>query len=337
MQKATVPRTWNISNAHSQASLDSRISNDVRQQAFQHLEAVKSQPNAPLYGFELAGNSSLDVTLRYYGLQLLEFAIRYRWNDYGQEETAQLLAWVTSLTDAMRPENPLFLRNKLAQLWVEVAKRSWGEEWTDMDQQLAVLWDKPSEEKGVANKILVLRILEQLSEDVINGEDAVAGLRLDVLGNALNEIILPYALYTQLAGPRKSRQTLDLGTDGWLRRICSFFAQALQHASGGAASEVVKGLETAALRALDVLRSAMSWISLTAADEVSLVEYMYMAFHSPNLAIQTAAVEVLFVMLSRHWNPPSQETWIKLCRQALRPDRNRHDQANFRDNCCSPR
>lgn len=51
--------------------------------------------------------------------------------------------------------------------------------------------------KGIANKVMVLYILETLSDDIINNEDAVAGLRLDILGNALNEIMVPAALYAE--------------------------------------------------------------------------------------------------------------------------------------------
>ena len=54
-----------------------------------------------------------------------------------------------------------------------------------MDKLLVNMWERPVGEKGSVNKLFVLYVLETLSEDVINKEDAVAGLRLDVLGKLL--------------------------------------------------------------------------------------------------------------------------------------------------------
>lgn len=130
------------------ATLDPRISNDVRKQALHYLEQVKHQPDAPHYGFTLADDWKQSDAIRYYGLQLLEYAVRYRWSDYSVDQTGQLRTWVKWLAGSMREQDALYIRNKIAQLWVEVAKRCWGEEWMDMDSLLVTLWEKPMSEKG---------------------------------------------------------------------------------------------------------------------------------------------------------------------------------------------
>ncbi|KAF2166133.1 hypothetical protein M409DRAFT_55012 [Zasmidium cellare ATCC 36951] len=306
------------------ATLNPRIENSVRQQALQHLEAVKSQPDAPHYGFTLADDWKQNDAVRYYGLQLLEFAVRYRWNEYNDDQTLQLRTWVKCLAGSLRDQDAMFIRNKIAQLWVEVAKRCWGGDewcWVDMDALLVNLWDKPIEEKGLVNKVLVLGILETLSEDIVGNEDTIAGLRTDVLGNSLNEIIIPKGLYEQHAISRGGRQEVRSGDSGWLDRVCSFFATCVKEARLGGNPEWTRSMETCATKALNALRPTMGWISLKAAEEVNCIDCLFLPFHTSNVLLQTAAVEVLYALLSRSYNPHFQDVWTALLRQALRPDR----------------
>lgn len=311
-----------INNALN-ATLDPRISNDVRQQALQHLETVKSQPDAPQAGFTLADDWKQNDAVRYYGLQLLEYAVRYKWNDYSEDQAVQLRTWVKCLAGSLRDQDPMFIRNKIGQLWVEVAKRCWGDDdWMDMDTLLVNLWEKPmDEQKGVVNKILVLGILEALSEDIINSEDAVAGLRGDVLGHALNEVMIPEGLYTQHAQTRGTKQEVRCGSEGWLNRICVFFAQCVKEARMGTSQAAVQSMETCATKALNALRPTVNWISLKAAEEVNCIDCLFLPFHTSNVALQTAAVEVLYSLVGRQYNPHFDEVWKILLRQALRPDR----------------
>ncbi|SMQ55150.1 unnamed protein product [Zymoseptoria tritici ST99CH_3D7] len=310
------------------ATLDPRISNDIRQQALQHLEAVKSQPDAPQNGFALADDFSQPDSLRYYGLQLLEYAVRYRWQEYSPTDTQQLRRWVTCLAGSLREQDALFLRNKIAQLWVEVAKRSWGEEvggnrdeadgWLNMDQLLVNLWD--AEGKGAGNKVLALGILEALSEDIVHTEDALAGLRSEVLGHALNEIMIPAGLYEEHTKTREtSRQEVRAGSEGWLNRVCSFFALCVKQARVGGGEAAT--YEMCAIKALNTLRPTMGWISLKAVNEVSCVDCLFLPFHTPNVPLQMAAVEVLLALLGRPYNTHFHDTWSALTKQALQPER----------------
>ena len=308
-----------ISHALS-ATLDPRIPNDIRKQALEHLENAKSQPDAPHHGFTLADDWKQSDAVRYYGLQMLEYAVRYRWAEYSGEQTEQLRQWVKQLAGSVREADKLYLRNKIAQVWAEVAKRSWAEEWMDMDRLLVVMWEKPISEKGTANKLLVLYILETLSEDVMNNEDAVAGLRLDVLGNALNEIMVPEGLWREFnSAMQRGERQLDVrsGEEGWLRRMCEFFAACVKQVRAGGEREVVKGMAFCAVKALHALRPTMAWINLKAAVEVNCVECYFMPFHTEDVALQTAATEVLYTLLNRPYAQHWHETWLELMRTAL--------------------
>lgn len=323
-QQPTAPSQQHLDSIRQalDATLNPRISNDVRQQALQHLEQLKAQPDAPQYGFTLADDWKQDNAVRYYGLQLLEYAVRYKWGDYGEAQTEMLRTWVKCLAGSLRErEDPIFLRNKIAQLWVEVAKRCWGDEWMDMDAQLVSLWEKPMSEKGTANKVFVLYVLETLSEDIINNEDAVAGLRLDVLGASLNEIMIPQGLYEEHAKTRGDRREVRRGESGWLARVCAFFSDCVKQARLGGQSDLVQSMALCAVKALNALRPTMSWISLKATVEVNCVDCLFLPYHTDDVELQTAATETLYALLGRPYGSHWHEAWSSLMQQALRQDR----------------
>ncbi|KAL1582235.1 hypothetical protein WHR41_09102 [Cladosporium halotolerans] len=309
-----------ISQALS-ATLDPRVSNDIRQQALQFLEQVKTEHNAPQYGFTLAEDFNQNTAVRYYGLQLLEYAVKYRWAKYDAKQTDQLRYWVKCLAGSIRQQDELYIRNKIAQLWVEVAKRCWGDEWTDMDQLLVTLWEKPVEEKGFANKVFVLYVLEMLSEDICNREDASAGLRLEVLGSALNEIMIPEGLYEEHLKTRGKSVEVRSGREGWLARVCEFFGQCVKNIRMGGDQAMVKNMEGAAVKALNALRPTTAWVSLKAVLEINCIDCLYLPFHTSDTALQIAAVEVQYALLSRPYNTHFHEPWLTLIQSALLPER----------------
>lgn len=277
-----------ISNA-LQATLDPRTSNEIRQAALTYLEQVKTQPNAPNYGFNLASDWKQPEAVQYYGLQLLEYSIRYRWNDFQERHTQQIRQWVTSLAGAVREADALFIRNKIAQLWAEVAKRCWGEEWMDMDNLLVNLWETSSDGTGAANKLLVLYILEVLSEDICNSEDATAGLRLDVLGHAFNEIVIPEGLYREHISTRGTQHEVRCGDEGWFVRMCGFFASCIKESRVHGASPAKQTFIACAIKALNAMRPTMVWISLKAVAEANCIDCLFLAFHTDEVLLQTVS------------------------------------------------
>lgn len=314
------PHLANIRAALS-ATLDPRISNDVRQQALEHLEQLKHEPSGPQYGYTLADSPGEDSAVRYFGLQLLEFSVRYRWVEYGPAQQEQLRTWVECLAASLRVQDAGFIKNKVAQLWVEIAKRCWAGEWMDMDHLLLKLWDRQEEQKRYVHKVFVLQVLEMLSEDVVVNEDPVAGLRLEVLGAALNEVLVTEALYAVHAKTRGGRQEVRAPGPGWLARVCGFFSESVEGARMAESAELAEEMSGYAIKALNALRPTMSWISLRAAVEVGCVDAFFLPFHTEDVALQTAATETLHALLTRPYNTHWHDAWSSLKQQALRPDR----------------
>lgn len=227
---------------------NAQTSNNDRQTASLELEQIKDQPEALVTGLSLAQDRHRSPAARHYGLSILEHGIRYRWDAYTETQTIQIRQWLLQLAHDVDGKEPLFVRNKIAQLLYEVAERSWGLSFHDFDEQMLLLWDR-----GSPHKQIVITTLEILSDKVFGKEDTASGLRGAELGK------LCVDLFTS-AIPVTNSQSIQLeGKSGvWLIRLLQFIAESLQSNAG---TVIVRDTF---LMTLSLLRSSMSWLLLKA-------------------------------------------------------------------------
>ncbi|KAG6199705.1 hypothetical protein E4U50_007310 [Claviceps purpurea] len=266
-------------------------SNDSRRDAQSFLEEVKDIPEAPFQGYRLASDHSQPHVVRHYALSLLEHAIRYRWSTYSEEQASALRSWVLELSQAVCKADPGFLRSKTAQLWVEVAKRSWGAEWMDMDSLLVQLWQVPD---SSVHRELVMLVLETLSDEVFAGDDPVVSMREGVLSKACVEIFTPTSVLTEAFPNRQPGPDVRQGPEGWLGRISEFLNFCVT-------SDVADSSDamSCAVRALSVLMSLMPWAIPKAIAAAHCVRVMTGCLASPRADIQKGALEALHALFSR--------------------------------------
>ena len=225
-------------------------SNQSRQDAQSFLEDIKSLPGAPEHGFTLSFDKSQAPIVRHYGLSLLEHAVKHRWAEYNQDQRQYLRGWILQLSHGVTKEDPTFLRSKIAQLWAEIAKRCWAADCMDMDELLVQLWqDSPT------HKEFVLQILEILSDEIFNGEDAVVAIREGALSKACMEIFTPSAVLIESFPNRHIGPHVRCGDEGWLTRVTQLIGECLT--SGLEQNEEVRACAT---RALAVLNSVVPWV-----------------------------------------------------------------------------
>lgn len=259
-----------------EAIYDSRSSNDTRKEASAYLEEAKRLPEAPSHGYTLAVNQAQPPALRHYGLSMLEHSIKYGWEDYTIEQGNELRGYVIQLAQGISEEDPVYLRNKVAQLWTEVAKRSWGAEWMDMDERLVGLW-----QSSLHHQAVVLYVLETLSEEIFTREDPTAGLRGKDLGRACVDIFLPAAVLEQHLPDRDTILNVKFGEDGWLKRLCDLLnwclANDYQHN---------ERITTCAIKTLNTLRAAMAWVMLPSISATHIIEHVCKALAVPMVSIQ---------------------------------------------------
>lgn len=266
------PQMTNGSTSHIVEALDlshrSDSSKDTRRQALEYLEAQKTKDDAPYHGFLLASDRQQSPLVRHFGLSLLEHVIRHRWNQLSDDQTLLIRNWVLGLADQVQEQDPIFLRNKIAQLCADVAKRSWGIDWLDFDEVLVTHFDR-----DLVHKELVLTALETLSEDVFYREDTAAALRGNELNTALMEIFTPRSVYSG-----NEQTPIRFGNDGWLARIAIYLEACTQ-------KQLDKASKTCAVKAIATLRSVLSWVMAKAIVSTHCLQSICMMLDSPDTEI----------------------------------------------------
>ncbi|KAI9147868.1 Armadillo-type fold domain containing [Paramyrothecium foliicola] len=265
--------------------------NDARRQAQSFLEQVKDLQEAPFQGYTLASDKAQSPVVRHYALSLLEHAIRYQWASYTEEQAEALRNWVLQLSQAVSSADPSYLRNKTAQLWVEVAKRCWGAEWMDMDAMLVQLWQIP---ESPVHKEFVMFVLETLSDEVFAGDDSVVAMREGVLSKACVEVFTPTAVLVDTFPNRQPGPDVRHGHEGWLSRLCEFLNHCIN--SNHKDNEEVKACT---VKGLTVLLSLMPWAIPKAISSAHCVAVMSAGLASPVIEIQKAALEALHALYCR--------------------------------------
>ena len=253
-------------------------SNESRQQASIFLEEVKANDEAPYHGFTLASDKTQQPVVRHYALSLLEHAIKHKWAEYSPEQATALREWVLQLSQTIASDDPLYLRNKTAQLWVEIAKRCWGADWLDMDELLVRLWELPG---SVGHKEFVLFVLETLSDEIFNGEDTVAALREGALSKACVEIFTPAIVLAEAFPNRQVGTVVRFGEEGWLVRIGELLSQYLSTDAFQS-----KEYQSCAVKTLAVYKSVMPWAIPRAISSASCVQHMCTSLAASTVAVQ---------------------------------------------------
>ncbi|KAL7620026.1 karyopherin [Parahypoxylon ruwenzoriense] len=266
-------------------------SNDSRKDAQLFLENVKDNEKASYYGFHLAFDKSQPPVVRHYALSLLEHAIKHKWADYTDSQAAALRTCVLELSRNVSRDDPAYLRNKIALLWVEVAKRSWAGDWMDMDSLLVQLWQVPD---SAVHKELVLCILEMLSDDIFAGDDTVVAVREGVLSKASVEIFTPAAVLAETFPNRQVGPDVRCGNEGWLARI----TELLRHCLSGDVQHNAE-LRSCAVRALAVLYSLMPWIIPNAVTATRCVAVMCEGLRASHIEVQKASLEAMHSLYAR--------------------------------------
>ncbi|KAH0542112.1 hypothetical protein FGG08_003492 [Glutinoglossum americanum] len=263
--------------------------NESRKQASIFLEQAKTSREAPYHGFTLASDRSQSPVVRHFALSLLEYAIKHNWTEYSLEQSNTLKGWVLQLAQDVNGQDPLYVRNKIAQLWVELAKRSWASEWMDMDELLVRLWAGP-----LVQKELVLLVLETLSEDVFNREDSAAALRGTQLNKACVDVFTPASVLAENFPARDTDVNVRFGDEGWLARFGDLLEWCLRNGVG--TDEEVR---SCAIKTLAALRAAMQWVMHKATAAVNCTEHICKSLAAPSVPVQMAAVETLHALYSR--------------------------------------
>ncbi|KAG0332619.1 hypothetical protein BG000_009869 [Podila horticola] len=291
------------------------VTNAERQKAQEYCEMLKRDRSAPLYGYFLAhkDNKYGDV-VRHFGLGLIESAVRYRWTDGSMDELlkTQIRMHVISLASEGTLsilEEQMFIKEKVARLYVEVAKRQWPGEWDDMDLFLKQMFFKDETTREMA-----LLILRSLCEDVCIYDDAVAGLRKKDLRAGLLVIMASESVlkeqYPEGVKGHQNEVTLmvgEAGNDGWTSRLSALLTELLPRCQS---ENLLPADEKIALAALSTLGSSLDWVITSSIADSSIVPLICQGILSPAVKIRLAAAECYDVIASRVLSDAEKEKII---------------------------
>ncbi|KAJ3168665.1 hypothetical protein HDU88_001558 [Geranomyces variabilis] len=322
---------------------DSTASAEERRLANSLCESVKEHKEAPLWGHYLASkrNAKPDY-LRHFGLSLIESSIAYKWNDgsYGDEERSQLKDTVLDLVQNGTGdmfEEPVFIKEKVARLFVEVAKRMWPLGWTDMDFILRRMYDE-----NPTRREYVLLIYRSLVEDVFIFEDAVAELRKAELVTGIMAVTLSAPALERLYAERGTDVNLtslgssssdfeillkmmraDPENEGWLLRWTKAAEELHREWGLQIQRRDVNAFTTErlAVLTLNALSVQLDWIPWRALQDSHVVYLLLSLIPSKSPSIRDASVDGLLVILSRHVPPSAVESTVPYLWQPLFAER----------------
>ncbi|AMD19775.1 HCL376Wp [Eremothecium sinecaudum] len=235
----------------------SKSDNNQRLVAQKFLDQVKNHEESPFWGYDIALNNSGNPILKYFGLGLLVGALQRHWKGYDAEKQTALRKWIIDLNYRVTGDDPRYIKEKLAFLWVEVAKRIWGEalketavsdesladSWVDMDRNLVELWHL-----NEASRELVLIIFRVLFEDSFLLEDLTVLKRISIVQPLCIMIVCPMNLFSEHYKHSEKWSLFKSNNEGWFGVWVNELHQALDSNN-----------EQYIMRLLETLKTCLNW------------------------------------------------------------------------------
>ncbi|KAL7751594.1 karyopherin [Sorochytrium milnesiophthora] len=281
-----------------------------RQRALETLEQISNGKDAPMVGHRLfSRQSGLSDEVRFFGLRCMENALKYKWNDgtYDLAERVQIRgliedAMMTGLAAAT--EERSMIKEKVAALWIELAKREWPHNW-DLNQSLMQAFaTNPNAQETT------FLVLKGLAEDIYDQDyaDEVVNGRKKVLMRALNSIVLTEKEYSeQIARDMKPhlRQAKEViyvppqsNSVGWFAQIVLFMENAAPRLPQQTDAVLVR-LLTSAVRALSAF---LPWISAKMMAEAQILERLCSVLSVATGTLRLNTTECIYLACYRSYS-----------------------------------
>lgn len=281
----------------------SKSDNTQRLEAQRFLDQVKLHDESPFWGYEIALNNPKNSILKHFGLGLLVNSIKKNWNGYDQEKRVTLRKWVIELNYRVQEQDPRYIKEKLAFLWVEIAKRVWGEalkeenpseqklldSWADMDNNLAELWQMSD-----SSRELALIIFRTLFEDVFLLEDLTVLKRMSVIQPLCVMVVSPMDVFAAKYKFTEKWTLFKANGDGWFSLWVTELNRALEMHN----SEYV-------IRLLETLKTCLNWPLSEIVIRNDILGSLLQCLLSNIPKAQSMALDSLHILLTRPYNDDS--------------------------------
>lgn len=274
--------------------------NIERLEAQKFLDRVKIHEESPFWGYQISFNNPTDYILKHFGLGLLENAVKNNWTDYDNEKRIALRKWIMELNYRVTKDDPRYVKQKLAFLWVEVAKRTWGEalkedspneeqlanSWSDMDNNLTELWNI-----GEASRELTLIIFKILFEDVFLLDDLTVLKRMTIIQPLCVMVVCPMDIFATKYKFTDKWTLFKANREGWFALWVSELNSALAQRN---AEYVIRLLET--------LKTCLNWPLSEVIIKNDIFETLLQCFLSNIPKAQSMALDSMHILLTRPYS-----------------------------------
>jgi len=287
-----------LSTVHNGSS-----ASQLRQEAQQFLESIKTREDSALIGWQL-NSEPINGTppngfIRHFGLTLIESSVQYQFQYFDESKRLAIRNWVVQLAFGISDEDPHYIREKIAYLWVSIAKRVWGMDtrvevnssdvapsdgWVDMDARLVELWNNPNDRY----KEMALSIIRNLFEDIYLLDDPVATKRMNILSSQAIEITASksdlqelYAAKSPELDQLRGDQTSD---DGWLNRL----TKAIPNISN----------EKLLLRVIETIKSTLEWVPTVSILSSKVLDYLVQIVTHSMVQIRVVISDCLHILFN---------------------------------------
>ncbi|RIB16253.1 armadillo-type protein [Gigaspora rosea] len=283
-------------------------SNEIRLEAQQYCNSIKDHPNAPIFGHFLAlkENGQSDV-VRHFGLQLLENTIRYKWIDgiYNDSEREQIKQAIISLTQKGTHDiliEKQFIKEKVAKLFADVARREWPTRWTDMNNLLQNLYTS-----SPTTQELTLMIFQYLGKE----SDLRDSLTCIIASNNILREKYPDGVKKDSPSSRKDEITIMQGetdSEGWLMLWVKSLEQLLVEWQCQSASSVI--YEKLIIATLSTIAIYVEWIIARSIAETNVLLVSCKNLLSGCHEIRMIAIECITAIFSRTFQTPEDRALV---------------------------
>ncbi|VEU20658.1 DEKNAAC101593 [Brettanomyces naardenensis] len=313
-----------------------RSSNEDRHKAEQFVEKIKQIPESPFWGYQLAlPDNKYDYVVRHYGLNLLLNAITKDYFNWDLEKKLAVRNWVVELASKVADADPHYMKEKIAFLWVEIAKRCWGqclvkmddtkddkllsstsddatkqvsayseqeklESWNTMDSNMLELWNHND-----TTKELTLIIFRTLFEDVYLLDDPIVSQRSNVLSSLCPEVVTSEAILLLKYEPNEPLRMFAASQEGWLVRWCQLLDQCIEYlVNNENTADKAKNSHFIdfTTKILEVFKTSLYWILPVAFRQVNILQKLSELLKVKDIRVKTLAVDCFQVLFTRSYS-----------------------------------
>lgn len=107
----------------------------------QVLEQFKRSNQCGEWAFQVLQQPGQPAESRHFALQVLSSLLRYKWREWSADVQQQFRAAVLGLLD-LTGGTELFMLERVALLVSEVGERQYPQQWPNMLEELAMIWDR---------------------------------------------------------------------------------------------------------------------------------------------------------------------------------------------------